>query len=81
LKIKASSRFHFSCEGYILLARLKGQNDALCHTLGALTALRAIITTSGAVVESIDVNPFLNREQCVAVDALIVPRRHLALTR
>jgi acetate---CoA ligase (ADP-forming) len=57
-----------------VLSRLKGDYDALSRTVSALVALQTIITTAADLVESIDVNPFLVGEQCIAVDALIVPR-------
>ena len=57
-----------------ILSGLKGQPDALSRTVSALAALQAIITSSGDLVESIDVNPFLIGNECIAVDALIVPR-------
>ena len=57
-----------------MLSRLKGANDPLALTVNVLVALQAVIATSGDLVESIDVNPFLIGETCIAVDALIVPR-------
>jgi acyl-CoA synthetase (NDP forming) len=60
-----------------LLSHLKGDDDALSRTVGALVALQLVIIAAGDLVESIDVNPFLVGERCMAVDALIVPRsRH-----
>jgi acyl-CoA synthetase (NDP forming) len=57
-----------------LLSHLKGNNDALSRTVDALVALQLVIITAGDLVESIDVNPFLVGERCMAVDALIIPR-------
>lgn len=57
-----------------VLSRLKGDKDPLALTVNALVALQAVATASGDLIESIDVNPFLIGEKCIAVDALIVPR-------
>ena len=57
-----------------VLARLKGASDPFALTVSALAALQAVIAAAGDLVESIDVNPFLIGEKCIAVDALIVPR-------
>ena len=64
-----------------LLSRLKGVNDPLALTVGALGALQAVIIASADLIESIDVNPFLIGETCIAVDALIVPRAPGSLGR
>jgi acyl-CoA synthetase (NDP forming) len=57
-----------------ILTCVKGCEDAIGRTVDVLMALQAIVATSGDIIESIDVNPFLIGGQCVAVDALIVPR-------
>jgi acyl-CoA synthetase (NDP forming) len=57
-----------------VLACVKGREDALSQTVDVLMALQAIVATSSDLIGSIDVNPFLIGGQCIAVDALIVPR-------
>ena len=57
-----------------VLTCVKGREDALSRTVEVLMALQATVATSGDIIESIDVNPFLIGGQCIAVDALIVPR-------
>ena len=70
---KSESKLAGSKVGRVL-SRLKGDNDPLALTVSALVALQAVIAASDDLVESIDVNPFLIGEKCIAVDALIVPR-------
>jgi acyl-CoA synthetase (NDP forming) len=64
-----------------VLSCVRGLDDALGRTVEVLMALQDIVSASGDLIESIDVNPFLIGGQCIAVDALIVPRsRPCALT-
>ena len=53
-----------------------GGDAALDQVTGALAALQGLIQAHGDKIESIDVNPLLVGEAgCIAVDALIVPRK------
>ena len=58
-----------------ILNSLKSSRELLAQVVDALDVLQSLITAAGDRIESIDVNPFLIGETCMAVDALIVPRR------
>ncbi|MCC6888286.1 MAG: acetate--CoA ligase family protein [Hyphomicrobiales bacterium] len=59
-----------------ILSHLKGSPDALRQTVQALAALQVTVAAAGDMIDSIDVNPFLVGDHCIAVDALIVPKTH-----
>lgn len=57
-----------------IVSRLKSHSGAFDRLVQAVAALQQVVIAGGDAIESIDVNPFLIGEQCIAVDALIVLR-------
>lgn len=61
-----------------VLAHMKPEHSVVSKTVDALLALQNIIVACGPLLHSVDVNPFLVGEHCLAVDALIVPENSKA---